>query len=199
MAMTTKKPARLPSQRIQPLALQSKQRARPPLQAPDPDADPLGFAQVIAEISAQLEEAYHTRLRALLRKFDLLRFVPALRRSISAAVTAQGGPVSFDVTLTFYPPDASAFALVIGELKPHTAERSAKPQPAEPDDPDYGPWITGLFGERVRMRRPKGGWRKFPVADKLFGPENAGLMDWQILARVPSPASGVRRIPLRCG
>ena len=36
------------------------------------------------------------------------------------------------------------------------------------------------------------------VVAKLSGPEHAELKDWQILARVPSPARGVRGIPLRC-
>jgi hypothetical protein len=155
---TLKKRARPPIKRTQPMTLKSKKLARPPIKPRSQDLDPVGFAQVLAETSAQLEEAYHTRLRALLRKFDLVRFEPAVRRSIFAAVTAQGGPVSFDVTLTFYPPDATGFARVVGELKTPTAERSAKPQP---DDPEYGPWIKSLFGERVRMRRPRGGWRKF--------------------------------------
>jgi hypothetical protein len=109
---STKKLARPPIKRTQPLTLKSKKFAQPRVKPPNPDA--LGFAQVLAETSAKLEEAYHARLRTFLRKFDLVRFEPAVRRSIFAAVTAQGGPASFDVTLTFYPPDASGFARVDG-------------------------------------------------------------------------------------
>ncbi len=113
-------------------------------------------------LSAQLQQAYDAQLRAFLRKFLLVGgLAPAVRRSISAAVTAQGGPVSFDVTLTFYPPDASGFARVIGELITPVAELAREVEHDEQsDDPEYGPQFTGLFGEAVRMRRPKGGWRK---------------------------------------
>ena len=56
MALTTKK------------AATAKKLARPPIKPPNLDPDPLGFARVLAETSAQLEEAYHAQLRAFLRK-----------------------------------------------------------------------------------------------------------------------------------
>ena len=129
-------------------------------QAPNQDPDPVGFAQVLAETSAQLEEAYQTQLRAFLRKFLLVRFEPAVRRSISAAVTAQGGPVTLPATLTVYPRDASGMVRVDGALITSVAELADDPQPAEQsDDPAYVD-VQGLFGQTVRMHRPKGGWRK---------------------------------------
>src|SRR5271166_6458499 len=110
----TKKPARPPSKQIPPLALPSKPGVRPPIRTTHADADPLGLFPALSE---QLKQTYYAQVRGLLRKFLLVGgLAPAVRRSISAAVTAQGGPVSFDVTLTFYPPDASGFARVIGEL-----------------------------------------------------------------------------------
>ena len=46
----------------------AKKVAPPPIKPPNPDPDPAGFAQVLAEISVQLEEACQERLRAFLRK-----------------------------------------------------------------------------------------------------------------------------------
>ena len=160
MPLKSKNPARPPLKTPQPMTLKSKKVARPITQTPHPDSDPVGFAGVLAQTSMQLEEAYHTQLRAFLRKFALVRFAPAVRRSISAAVTAEGGPVSFEVTLTFYPPDASGFARVDGALITPVAELAAEAEPAKPvDDPAYVD-VQGLFGQTVRMHRPAGGWRK---------------------------------------
>jgi hypothetical protein len=97
-----------------------------------------------------------------LRKFLLVGGLPpAVRPSIFAPVTARGRPVSVDFRITFYPPDASGFARVIGELITPVAELATEAEHDEQsDDPEYGPQFTGLFGEPVRMRRPKGGWGK---------------------------------------
>jgi hypothetical protein len=160
MTLNSKKPVRRPSKRIQLLVMQSKQRARPPIKPPNPDADPLGLFPALFE---KLKQTYDAQVRAFLRKFLLVGgLAPAVRRSISAAVTAQGGSVSLDVTLTLYPPDASAFARVDGALITPVVELAAETERDEQsDDPEYGPYFTSLFGERVRARRPKGGWRKF--------------------------------------
>ena len=146
MAMTTKKPAR-----------QSKQRARPPLQSQDPDR--VGFAQVIAEISAQLEEAYYAQLRAFLRKFVLVEFEPAERLRIRAAETTEDGPVTFLVALTVHPRDASGFPRLVGRL----ATPFEEPQPDEPPEAaEDGEYIRGLFGDEIpvsqlkQVRRNKG-------------------------------------------
>ena len=148
--------ARTPAeQEDPPLAARSKQLARPTT----PNPDPVGFAQVLNETSAQLEEAYQTRLRAFLRKFDLVRFEPAVRRSIFAAVTARRRSVSVDFRITFYPPIASGLFRAGGELITPVAELATETERDEQsDDPEYGPQFTGLFGEPVGMRRPKGGW-----------------------------------------
>ena len=160
MALMSKKRARPPIKTTQPMTLKSKKVARPPIKPPNQDPDPVGLAQVLAQTSTQLEAAYQERWRAFLRKFDLVKFAPPVRRSISAAVTAQGGPVSFDVTLTFYPPDASGFARVDGALITPVAELAAEAEPAKQvDDPAYVD-VQGLFGQTVRVPRPKGGWRK---------------------------------------
>jgi hypothetical protein len=82
----------------------SKKGARPTTQALNGGPDPVGFARVLAEIIAELQDAYRARLHAFLRMFPLLRLAPAVRRSIFAAVTARGRPVSFDFRITFYPP-----------------------------------------------------------------------------------------------
>ena len=111
-------------------------------------------------LSAQLKQAYHAQLRALLRKFLLVGgLAPAVRQSIFVAVTARGRPVSVDFRITFYPPDASGFFRADGELITPVAELAAEAEPAKQvDDPEYVD-VQGLFGETVRMRRPKGGWR----------------------------------------
>ena len=93
----------------------SKKVARPTTRTPKEDADPVGFASVLAEKSAKLEEAYHARLRAFLLKFLLVKLKPAVRRRIIEAATAQGRPVSFDLRITVYPRDASGFARVVGD------------------------------------------------------------------------------------
>ena len=143
MALTTKKVAT------------AKKVVRPPIKPPNPDPDPVGFAQVLAETSAQLEEAYHTRLRALLRKFLLVRFEPAVLQRIVDAGTAQEWPITLPATLSVYPRDASGFARVDGALQTPFEES----QPAGPvDDPEYVD-VNGLFGQTVRVNRPKRGWR----------------------------------------
>ena len=85
----------------------------------------MGFAQVIAEISAQLEEAYYAQLRAFLRKFVLVEFEPAVRLRIRAAETTEDGPVTFLVALTVHPRDASGFPRLVGRL----ATPFEEPQP----------------------------------------------------------------------
>ena len=159
MALLTKKPARPPSKQIPPLALPSKPGVRPPIRTTHADADPLGL---FPGLSAQLKQAYDAQVRGLLRKFLLVGgLAPAVRRSISAAVNAQGGPVSVDFRITFYPPDASGFFRADGALITPVAELATEAERDEQsDDPEYGPQFMGLFGEPVRVHRPKGGWGK---------------------------------------
>jgi hypothetical protein len=72
-----------------------------------------------------------------------------------------GQYVTFDIKIADHSRNASDFAPVVGELETSPAELSDEHRPdQEADDPDYGPYIFGLFGERVRMRRPKRGWRR---------------------------------------
>jgi hypothetical protein len=139
---------------MQLMTLKSKKSARPIARTPKEDADPLGFA-------AKLTEAYHAQLRAFLRRNLLVGgLAPAVRRRIFAAVTARGRPVDVDFRITFYPPNASGFFRADGKLETSLAEISDEHLPdQQPDDPEYGPWINGLFGP-VRARRPKRGWRK---------------------------------------
>ncbi len=73
-----------------------------------------------------------------------------------------GQHVTFDIKIATQRRNASDFAPVVGELETSSAELSDEHLPDQlPDDPEYGPYFIGLFGERVRMRRPKRGWRKF--------------------------------------
>jgi hypothetical protein len=135
----------------------SKKLAQRTIPTPKPHPDPLGIAKVVAEISPRLEEAYYAWLNALLRKFVLVGFEPAVLQRIVDAGTAQGRPVTVHVTLTIHPRDASGFARVDGALKTPAAKR----RPDDPDDPEYGPSMKSLFGrgELVRARRPTRGWR----------------------------------------
>ena len=134
------------------MALIAKKVARPRVKPPNPDPDPVGLAQVLAETSAELEEAYQERLRAFLRKFDLVRFEPAVRQRIRAAETAPGGPATFLVALTVHPRDASGFPRVVGKL----ATPFEEPQPDEaPDAADDGEYIRGLFGDKIPASRLK--------------------------------------------
>ncbi len=130
----------------------AKKVARPPIKPPNQDPDPVGFAQVLAETSAELEEAYQERLRAFLRKFDLVRFEPAVRQRIRAAETAPGGPATFLVALTVHPRDASGFPRLVGRL-PTPFEA---PQPDEaPEAAEEGKYIRGLFGDKIPVSRLK--------------------------------------------
>ena len=71
-----------------------------------------------------------------------------------------GQHITFDVKIDVQRRNASDFAPVVGELETSSAELPDEHLPDEqPDDPEYGPWINGLFGP-VRMRRPKRGWRR---------------------------------------
>ena len=140
MALTSKKVAT------------AKKVARPPIRTPHPDTDPLGFAQVLAEISAELAEKYQTQLRAFLRKFDPIRFEPAVRQRIRAAETASGGPATFLVALTVHPRDASGFPRLVGR----SATPFEAPQPDEPPDAaEDGEYIRGLFGDKIPASRLK--------------------------------------------
>jgi hypothetical protein len=155
MPLPSKKPARRPSQKIRPLAPPSKQSARPTI----PNPDSLGF---FPALSAQLQQAYFAQLSAFLRRNLIVGGVaPAVLRSIFAAVQARGQPVSVDLRVTVSPPDASGFFPADGQLITPLTELAAEAEPTAPDDdPEYGPSFTGLFGETVRMRRPKRGWGK---------------------------------------
>ena len=98
-----------------------------------------------------------------------------------------GQRVTFDLKIAVHSHNASDFAPVVGALETSSAELSGEQLPdQQPDDPEYGPYFVGLFGERVRARRPK----------------RARLMDWRIDARSQAPAGGVcplqlahRRLP----
>ena len=105
MTLKSKKPARLPSKRIRPVALLSKQRTRPPIKSKHPDADPVGLFPALSE---QLKQAYDGQVRAFLRKFDLIKFEPGVRQRIRAAETASEGPVTFLVALTVHPSQTAA-------------------------------------------------------------------------------------------
>jgi hypothetical protein len=72
-----------------------------------------------------------------------------------------GQHVTFDLKIAVHSRNASDFAPVVDELETSSAELWDEHLTDEqPDDPEYGPYINGLFGP-VRMRRPKRGWRKF--------------------------------------
>ena len=71
---------------------------------PTDDPDPVGFGTTLAEMIAELQDAYRARLHAFLRKFTLVTLAPAVRRHIFAVVKAQGGPVTFDFRITLFPP-----------------------------------------------------------------------------------------------
>jgi hypothetical protein len=141
------------------MTLKSRKLVRPTSRTPKEDADPLGLFPALSE---QLKQTYDAEVRAFLRKFLLVGgFAPAVRRSISAAVTARGRPVRVDFRITFYPPDASGFFRADGELITPVAELAPEAERDEQsDDPEYGPQFMGLFGEPVRVHRPKGGWGK---------------------------------------
>jgi hypothetical protein len=153
MTLKPKKPARLSSKMIRPLALPSKQRTRPPIKSKHPDADPLGLFPALFE---QLEQAYHEQVRALLRKFDLIKFEPGVRQRIRAAETASGGPVTFLVALTVHPRDASGFPRLVGKLAPPFQQ----PQPEQPPDAaEEEEYIDTIFGEKIPASRLKPGRR----------------------------------------
>ncbi len=137
MALTTKKVAT------------AKKVARPPVKPPNPDADPLGL---FPGLSAQLKQTYDAQVHAFLRKFDFVRFEPAVLQRIRAAETVSGGPATFLVALTVHPRDASGFPRLVGRL-PTPFEA---PPPAEPPDAaEDGKYIRGLFGDKIPVSRLK--------------------------------------------
>jgi hypothetical protein len=129
----------------------SKRSVRPTISTPNDDPDPVGL---FPELSAKLEEAYHLGLRAFLRQNLLVEgLAPAVRRSILDVGTAQGRPVSFPLTITVHPRDASGFARVVGELDTFYL----------PLDYSSDPSLTSLFPEKqppVRPKRPRGNRRR---------------------------------------
>ena len=73
-----------------------------------------------------------------------------------------GQHVTFDFKIAVPRRSASGLPRVVRELETPSAELSDEHLPdQQPDDPEYGPYIFGLFGKPVRMRRPKRGWRRF--------------------------------------
>ena len=88
----------------------------------------------------------------------LVRLKPPVLRRIADVGTAQGEPVTFPLTITVHPRDASGFALVVGELDTFYL----------PLDYSSDPSLTSLFTEKpvqppvrpkpkmpLRKRRPK--------------------------------------------
>jgi hypothetical protein len=72
-----------------------------------------------------------------------------------------GQHVTFDIKIAVQRRNASDFAPVVDDMETSSAELGDEHLPVQqPDDPEYGPYFLGLFGERVRMRRPKRGWRR---------------------------------------
>ena len=144
------------------MVLTSKRHARPTTKAPNDDPDPVGFGTTLAQMIAELQDAYRARLHAFLRKFLLVQLAPAVRRHIFATVKAQGGPVTFDFRITFYPPDASSFFRAVGALKTPSGdpadEAEADPQP---DAAERGPYVISIFGEKVPVSRLKTKRRRF--------------------------------------
>jgi hypothetical protein len=136
-----------------------KKVTRPTIRTPNEDADPMGL---LPALYAKLAETYYAQLSVFLRKFLLVRFEPAVRRSIVDAGTNHGGPISFPATITVYPCDAAGFALVVGRLETPFPEPSDELSPDwQPDHPGDGPYVYSLFtGEPVRVGRPKRGRRR---------------------------------------
>jgi len=146
MALTTKKVATAKK------VAAAQKVARPPIKPPNPDSDPVGFAQVLAQTSTQLAEAYQEQLRAFLRKFDLVKFEPAVRQRIRAAETASGGPTTFLVALTVDRRGTSGFSRLVGRL----ATPFEEPPPDEPPKAvEDGKYIRGLFGDKIPLSRLK--------------------------------------------
>jgi len=129
-----------------------KKVARPTTKAPNEDPDPVGFGTTLTQMIAGLEVAYRARLHAFLRKFTLVTLAPAARRQVFSAVTAQGRPVSFDLRITFYPPDASGFCRAVGALKTPSGEVDEDQLDEQPDDAERGPYVTSIFGEKIPAR-----------------------------------------------
>jgi hypothetical protein len=67
------------------MTLKSKKVAQRTTQTPNEDPDPMGFGTTLAELVAELKDAYHTQLRAFLLKFLLVRLEAAVRRRILEA------------------------------------------------------------------------------------------------------------------
>ena len=130
------------------MALTSKTKLpRSTTRKPNENPDPLGFA-------AKLEEAYQEWLRALLRDNLIGKLKPAKLRGVVAAGTARGQPVSFPLTITVDPGDASGFARVVGKLETPVAELAAEAEPEEQPDASE-PYIIGLFGDKIPLSRIK--------------------------------------------
>jgi hypothetical protein len=146
------------------MALTSKKRARPTTKSPNDGLDPVGFGATLAEIIAELQDAYRARLHAFLRKFTLVTLASAARRHIFAVVTAQRGPVSFDLRITVYPRNALGFFRVVGALKTPPAELSDDDWPDEESEaPEQ--YVTTIFGKQVpasllNTKRRRGGRRR---------------------------------------
>ena len=138
------------------MALTSKTKLpRSTTKTPSEDADPLGFA-------AKLEEAHQEWLRVFLRDNLIVKLKPAKLRGVVGAGTARGEPVSFPLTITVDPGDASGFARVVGKLETPVAELAAEAEPDEQPDASE-PYIIGLFGDKIpvsRIKRIKPKWRK---------------------------------------
>ena len=146
----------------------TKKFARPTIQTPNEDPDPVGFAGMFPQFLAMLEQAYRARLRPFLRRFVLVRFDPAVHRRLLDEATARGQPITYYPAITVHPRGATGFARVVGKVETWPAGAwEDPPADQQSDDPEEEPYMLGLFtGEKIplsafkEMKRPKASWRR---------------------------------------
>jgi hypothetical protein len=126
-----------------------KHGARPTARTPLDVPDPLGFGARLAELVAEMQDAYQAPLRAPLHELLLVSFSPtSLRRMLDAHAARdrpavfRDHPVGFLAKIMMYPGDANGFCRAVGTLLRITGTSPIAESDEQPDDDPEDPPLT---------------------------------------------------------
>jgi hypothetical protein len=138
-----------------------KHGARPTARTPLDVPDPLGFGTKLAEIIAEMQDAYRAPLRAPLHELLLVSFSPTLLRRMLDSPTARDCPVSFLAKTIMYPGDANGFCRAVGTLLRITGASPIAESDEQPDDdPEDPPFMTDTCRNPISKSDYEEGVRK---------------------------------------
>jgi hypothetical protein len=139
-----------------------KHGARPTARTPLDVPDPLGFGARLAELVAEMQDAYQAPLRAPLHELLLVSFSPTSLRRMLDAPAARDRPFGFLAKIVMYPGDANGFCRAVGTLLRITALSPIAESDEHPDDDDSEdpPFMTDTCRNPISKSDYKEGLRK---------------------------------------